>query len=147
MQATFPAAQTLHFANLLRWCDYVQHLAGPTAVAVFSKTLSVAKPFFYEPVLPPTVKAAPDVPKVRPCQNCHTPTTVRLNQSLSDHDAFTGGRTCQVWPKRGGRNVETGNFCKTRCFQTCSSAGCSRKCGSREEGQCGTSRECEEVWR
>ena len=53
-QASFPVAQTLHFACLLRWCDLIQHLAGPSAAAVFPKKLVLTKPRFQEPApLPP----------------------------------------------------------------------------------------------
>ena len=49
-------AQTLHFANLLRWCDLVQNLAGPAAVALLPKQLVLSKPRFLEPApLPPPV--------------------------------------------------------------------------------------------
>lgn len=53
LQVAFPAAQTLHFANVLRWADHIQHLSGP-AVSVFAKPLVLTKPRFQAPApLPP----------------------------------------------------------------------------------------------
>ncbi|GAX75792.1 hypothetical protein CEUSTIGMA_g3235.t1 [Chlamydomonas eustigma] len=49
--ASFPVAQTLHFANLLRWCDLILNLAGTDACSHFSKKLQFLKPCFQEPVL------------------------------------------------------------------------------------------------
>ncbi|KAG1659459.1 hypothetical protein FOA52_007929 [Chlamydomonas sp. UWO 241] len=56
----FPAAQTLHFCNLLRWFDLIQALAGPAA-SVFHKQLALAKPKFLPPApLPPPAPKAAD---------------------------------------------------------------------------------------
>eukprot|EP00955_Chlamydomonas_euryale_P082085 363669-Chlamydomonas_euryale.AAC.2 len=52
-QVAFPEAQTLHFCNLLRWYDFIQHLAGPAA-AVLPKQLALVKPKFQPP--PPAPK-------------------------------------------------------------------------------------------
>lgn len=52
-QAKFPAAQTLHFCNLLRWWDLLQHTAD---VKGLYQPLAFAKPRFVAP-LPPAAAA------------------------------------------------------------------------------------------
>lgn len=58
--AAFPAAQTLHFCNLLRWADLLQHTAD---VAGLYQLLAFQKPVFVPPVAPPPApKAAAAAP-------------------------------------------------------------------------------------
>eukprot|EP00195_Chlamydomonas_chlamydogama_P011043 CAMPEP_0202890242 /NCGR_PEP_ID=MMETSP1392-20130828/727_1 /ASSEMBLY_ACC=CAM_ASM_000868 /TAXON_ID=225041 /ORGANISM="Chlamydomonas chlamydogama, Strain SAG 11-48b" /LENGTH=435 /DNA_ID=CAMNT_0049573779 /DNA_START=27 /DNA_END=1334 /DNA_ORIENTATION=+ len=56
----FPVAQTLHFANLLRWADHTQYLSGPAA-SVLPVPLVLKKSQFAPPPppAPPAPKAAP----------------------------------------------------------------------------------------
>ncbi|GLI59558.1 hypothetical protein VaNZ11_001461 [Volvox africanus] len=56
---SFPAAQLLHFCNLLRWCDLLQNNAD--AAGFFQPRLCLSKPRYMAPAAP-----APSAPKVPP---------------------------------------------------------------------------------
>lgn len=66
LQCAFPVAQHLHFANLLRWYDWVHHTADRTAIfppATFAKPRFVAPP----PPAPTQVRSCPPpTPPPRP---------------------------------------------------------------------------------